>query len=970
MKKITFFLLGMLFGMAYLQAQDTDLIPIDEEHFGDNSGFLYYLTEVTDFNKDGRLSRDECATLTKISQNESMYFDSRHLKGLHYFPNLQYISISKCDSIDLSGCKALTYLCIGEAHTHICDFNDCHILSLDNCTQLDSLFIIANLPAEDWQFPSSLTQVTIASDSLKHFNFNLPQLKHLDISAPIIELNAKAYPLLQTLTLLSYKSAKRHSFQMEILDVSELAFLESILIAPLGWNDTVHHMKHIDCHDCKNLTSFSLGWSLDDDSFTPSCFTTLESLNLSGCEKLTSFHIFNCPKLASLDLRDCANLITLYINAPLTALQLSDQDCLTHLSLFNTQLQFLALQNRLSLRGFTIRYDNTIQSIDLSGCINLDNDNTSIIITDCHSLVKLDVTGCSNIKTLFCFNNALKSLSINNSHISALICPNNQLEYLDLNGSYDLLQLNCSNNRIAALDLESFWKLFSIQASNNQLAFLNSSSAPELTAASNYHPVRLNAQRAFNLNLLPGFDVSKMRRIEGGVLNGKMLTFLQDTVRYEYRCADNGASGFFALVNDPASTPGDLPISAEYFPDERFRNYIRTHFDSDQNDSLSDEECIAVTEMDVAGLQIKTLQGLHHFVYLKHLNADNNQLTSLDLSRNAALEVLSCNANYLNVETDAAFSFDLTSLPYFDPQRIKFCRGGTLDGTRLTFQRDTVRFEYLTFYAGSALVPQSVAFHLVTELPEIAEHGGLPISEENFPDEAFRLYVTDLFDRNANDSLSERELALVEEINVAHMAIRSLKGIEHFPFLERLDCSHNQLTALNLNGNHMLKTLYCYENSLFVEPDSLRRFDLRTLPDFDPNRAENWKGGVVTSDTLTFIADEVSYAYRHRQAGGADLPGTVSFTLTAPKSPSTPNERTEAAGSLFNVHPVPFRHTLHIETALELKCVSLYNLQGRLCRRFESGFDALPADGLEPGLYLLLLETADGATHRLKAVKE
>lgn len=32
--------------------------------------------------------------------------------------------------------------------------------------------------------------------------------------------------------------------------------------------------------------------------------------------------------------------------------------------------------------------------------------------------------------------------------------------------------------------------------------------------------------------------------------------------------------------------------------------------------------------------------------------------------------------------------------------------------------------------------------------------------------------------------------------------------------------------------------------------------------------------------------------------------------------------------------------------------------------------DALPADGLEPGLYLLLLETADGSTYRIKAVKE
>ncbi len=404
---------------------------------------------------------------------------------------------------------------------------------------------------------------------------------------------------------------------------------------------------------------------------------------------------------------------------------------------------------------------------------------------------------------------------------------------------------------------------------------------------------------------------------------------------------------------------------------------------------------------------------------LRQVLCDNNQLTSLDLSARTSDDFyLTYSNNKRYIPQNENRTFNLNLLPNFDISRTEDWDGGFLTDTILTFIRDTVTYSYQAYPAKLITIPFMLIYgepenpDVPTDPenpddsdnpdspddpdapdnhddpndpdnpdnpdnpdtpnnpddpnePDVPEFGGLPISEE---------YVAAQFDRNANDSLSERERATVSEINVAGLGIGSLQGIEHFPYLEKLDCSRNHLTALDLSGNNALQTLYCYENSLFVELDDWDGFDLRSLPDFEPERAENWKGGVISGDTLRFMAKEVSYAYRHRLAGGTGVPETVSFTLTSDKQPDEPtaNEdaETTAATALFRVHPMPFRHTLHIETALDLKCVSLYNMQARLCRRYRSGFDALPADGLEPGLYLLLLETADGATYRIKAVKK
>ena len=124
------------------------------------------------------------------------------------------------------------------------------------------------------------------------------------------------------------------------------------------------------------------------------------------------------------------------------------------------------------------------------------------------------------------------------------------------------------------------------------------------------------------------------------------------------------------------------------------------------------------------------------------------------------------------------------------------------------------------------------------------------INETNFPDDNFRKYVKEKFDKNSNNSLSADEIAEAKEISVEGKPITSFKGIEYFTALTNLECSrtkltsldtsHNKklgylrcnyipdLTTLNVSQNTELKVLYCNDNAL-ADLDLTNNSALETL---------------------------------------------------------------------------------------------------------------------------------------------
>ena len=91
---------------------------------------------------------------------------------------------------------------------------------------------------------------------------------------------------------------------------------------------------------------------------------------------------------------------------------------------------------------------------------------------------------------------------------------------------------------------------------------------------------------------------------------------------------------------------------------------------------------------------------------------------------------------------------------------------------------------------------------------------GVKINATNFPDAAFRSFVTTEYDKDKNGTLSQKEVDWVDLMNVTGKGIKNLTGIAHFPNLKSLYCGQNALTALDVSKNAKLEQLYCHDNKI------------------------------------------------------------------------------------------------------------------------------------------------------------
>ncbi|MBR0147385.1 MAG: Ig-like domain-containing protein [Eubacterium sp.] len=105
---------------------------------------------------------------------------------------------------------------------------------------------------------------------------------------------------------------------------------------------------------------------------------------------------------------------------------------------------------------------------------------------------------------------------------------------------------------------------------------------------------------------------------------------------------------------------------------------------------------------------------------------------------------------------------------------------------------------------------------ILPTLPTFVSHaaGSIKISEDNFPDPAFRSEVAKQFDSDGDTFLSVEECEAVTSIGVESCSISSVDGIAFFPNLETLDCKYNNITSLDISKNPSLLSLSCDYNKL------------------------------------------------------------------------------------------------------------------------------------------------------------
>ena len=87
------------------------------------------------------------------------------------------------------------------------------------------------------------------------------------------------------------------------------------------------------------------------------------------------------------------------------------------------------------------------------------------------------------------------------------------------------------------------------------------------------------------------------------------------------------------------SSIADVPIDADHFPDEQFRQMIVHYADISEDGILSEEECHSVKSLYIS-TPVTSLEGIEYLPDLDWLKCENTLLTELDLTENQRLNEL------------------------------------------------------------------------------------------------------------------------------------------------------------------------------------------------------------------------------------------------------------------------------------------------------------------------------------------
>ena len=328
---------------------------------------------------------------------------------------------------------------------------------------------------------------------------------------------------------------------------------------------------------------------------------------------------------------------------------------------------------------------------------------------------------------------------------------------------------------------------------------------------------------------------------------------------------------------------GDIAIDVTNFPDENFRKVVKK-YDIDGSGSLSLSERDSVQEIVCNDQGIESLEGIGYFSRLKKLVCDNNNLTTLDLSKNTILTKLQCQKN------------QLTSLKLRANTQLQELRCGNNNLGSLDISQNDLQFLYCS---NNQLTSLNLTNHI--SLKDVdCSNNKLTTLEIGTKNNLFRITC-------GQNNLASLNVNNVPELQYLYCDSNQLTELDvsHNSKLKELECQSNQLESLDVSNNAQLKRLQCYNNHLTsldisscatgidfnggsntysITFDGNMKFDLNTLPGhFDVTKSTNWENGKVVGTTLKPNGGNpgaVGYSYDCGQGKTVHFHLNVSYTHT------------------------------------------------------------------------------------------
>ena len=607
---------------------------------------------------------------------------------------------------------------------------------------------------------------------------------------------------------------------------------------------------------------------LDVDIKSMTIPTSYEIKSLKGIQLFEALEKLDCHGIGLTEL----NVST---NYKLNELDCSENQLKEYLPILSGGLKKLnCSHNKLTHMNLGIRAGLNLEEVDCSN-----NNITRIVMDSVGELVKfdcsnndlmtLDVSQCFKLEELNCSGNQLMELDVRNqTQLTQLDCSKNKLTELNVKQNGGLISLMCNDNQLKTLDLSQNHSLRDLNCAKNQLACVDVTGiSGTITADGNRCPIAVRTDGKFDLTTLPGFDVSKATGWNGGTVSGTTLSVNAgvNEVSFQYNCG-NGVNPTFIFETS-------LPINKNNFPDDNFRNYIKT-YKAGGSDVLTVEQQKNVTAIEINNKGVSDLKGIEAFPNLTELDCGNNSIQTLDLRQNPMLRKLICNKNQLT-------QLDLSKNPDID---YLYCSDNPLEQLDVSHLKDLAtlycsnnNLEQLDVKNSKWLRELDCSKNRLTELDVDVSHKPNLVRVE--------------CQNNQLTSLILGENKGLEKLNCAHNQLTQL-NLNNMISLKELRCQNNQLTVLDVSDSQELTKLVLKNNHLTslnldnnpnldftytdiyhsdfnnvytvtLNPD--RTFDLSTLPgNFDINRVTGWVHGNAEGNTLT--VDEgtnvVYYGYR------------------------------------------------------------------------------------------------------------
>ena len=579
-------------------------------------------------------------------------------------------------------------------------------------------------------------------------------------------------------------------------------------------------------------------------------------------------------------------------NFKLEELNCSDNQLKDYLYILSNGLKKLnCSNNKLTSMNLGILPGLNLEEVDCSN-----NNITNIVMWSVGELVKfdcsnndlmtLDVSQCSKLQQLNCSGNQLMELDVGNqTQLTELDCSNNKLTELNVEQNGSLTSLICNDNQLTTLDLSQNHSLSNLNCAKNRLACLNVTGiSGTITAGGNRCPIAVRTDGTFDLNTLPGFDVSKATNWNGGSVSGMILTVEDgnDEVSYHYDCG-NGINPTFIFETS-------LPINEKNFPDANFRKYIKGNI-AGGRDVLTVEERSKVGIININKKDISDLKGIEAFPNLTELDCGNNSIQKLDLRQNPMLKTLKCNKNQLT-QLDLSKNPDIDYLNCSENQLkqldVSHLELGYLDCSNNDLEQLDVKNSKWLRELNCSKNELTALDVDVTHKPNLVR-----VECQNNKLTSLILGENQMLEKLncANNQLTQLNLnnmSALKELNCANNQLTVL-DVSSSPNLTKLWLKNNQLTSLNLDNNPNLNFTYTdFYNSDFnnvytvtLNPD--RTFDLSTLPrGFEINRVTGWVNGTVKGNILTVNEGTkvVYYGYQCITGGIMDASFTLDVTGT------------------------------------------------------------------------------------------